>query len=128
MAYPTGSGSEILRRGVISPQANSATAFKFDGTSPSVGTATYTVPALHIITMISIIICEKSSSVQNFTLYAHDGTTQSNIIESQVLNSNETFVFSDKFCLIGGDWLKINGDSGSNFQIIYTYIDQNWEN
>ena len=51
MAYPTGSGSEILRRGIISPQSNSATAFRFDGTSPTVGTASYTVPALHIITM-----------------------------------------------------------------------------
>ena len=126
MAYPSGSGSEILRRGVISPQANSATSFKFDGTSPSPGTATDVVPAHHIITMISIINWEKSSSIQNFTLYANDGSTQCNLIEAHVLNSKETFVFSDKFCLIGGDWLKINVDSGSNFQIIYTYIDQDW--
>ena len=126
MAIPSTTGSELLRRGGIATQSSTATAFKFDGTSPSPGTATDVVPALHIITMISIIICEKSSSIQNFTLYANDGATQCNLIEAQVLQSKETFVFSDKFCLIGGDWLKINGDSGSNFQILYTYVDQDW--
>ena len=128
MAYPTGSGSEILRRGIISPQSNSATAFRFDGTSPTVGTASYPVPALHIITMLSIILCEKSNATRTFTLYAHDGTTQANIIEAQSVGAYETFVFSDKFVLIGGDNLKINCSASSNFQINYMYIDQNWEN
>ena len=126
MSYPTGSGSEILRRGVISPQTNVATAFRFDGTSPTVGTASYTVPALHIITMLNIILCEKSKALRNFTLYSHDGTTQANILEVQNVDAYQTFVFSDKFVLIGGDNLKINASASSNFQINYMYIDQDW--
>ena len=97
MAYPTGSGSEILRRGVFAPQSNSATAFRFDGTSPTVGTSSYTVPALHIITMLNIILCEKSNATRTFTMYSHDGTTQANIVEVQSVGAYETFVFSDKF-------------------------------
>ena len=56
MAYPTGSGSEILRRGAIHNLANSITSFKFDGTSPVTGTATYAVPTHHIISLLMLML------------------------------------------------------------------------
>ena len=126
MAYPTGSGSEILRRGIISPQSNSATAFRFDGTSPTVGTASYTVPALHIITMLSIILCEKSNATRTFTLYAHDGTTQANIIEAQSVAPYQTFVFSDRIVIAGADELTIRLSGSGNVDVWVSYIEQRW--
>ena len=75
MAYPTGSGSERLMRGGINAQSDTETAFKFDGTSPSTGTASYTVPTLHIITVLSIIVCEQGNAAETFNLYAGDGSS-----------------------------------------------------
>ena len=130
MAYPTGSGSEILRRGAINSQAAVATAFKFDGTDPSTGTSSYTVPANHIITMLSIIITEYANAVKEFTLYINNGhgsLPQINFIQDRSVGARQTFIFADKFVLIGGDNLKVNANSGSVFDILYTYVDQNWE-
>ena len=122
------SGTEVLRRGGINDQSTAETWFNLDGTSPSTTSTSGAVPTNHIITMLSIILCEKSNATRTFTLYAHDGTTQANIIEAQSVGAYETFVFSDKFVLIGGDNLKINCSASSNFQINYMYIDTNWEN
>ena len=126
MAYPTGSGSEILRRGVISPQANSATAFKFDGTSPSVGTATYTVPALHIITMLSIFICEQANAAETFTMWVVSNSNEMKLLQGQSLGARETFVWNDRFTLIGGDALHIGTGNAANVDVYYSYIDQSW--
>ena len=53
MAIPAQSvsGSEVLRRECIESQSNSQTAFRFDTQHPTTGTSSYTVPALHIITV-----------------------------------------------------------------------------
>ena len=72
MAYPTGSGSEVLRRGAINAQGNSATAFTFDGSHITTGQVGATVPANHIITILSIVICEQSNATRNFTIYINN--------------------------------------------------------
>ena len=129
MAYPTGSGSEVLRRGAINAQGNSATAFTFDGSHITTGQTAATVPANHIITILSIIITEQSNSTRNFTIYINNGhgsLPQINIFEQQDVSPYSTYVISDKIVLIGGDNLKINGGGSSNFDVLYTYVDQNW--
>ena len=129
MAYPTGSGSEVLRRGAINAQGTSATAFTFDGSHITTGQVGATVPANHIITILSIVICEQSNATRNFTIYINNGhgsLPQINIFEQQDVSPYSTYVISDKIVLIGGDNLKINGGSSANFDVTYTYVDQNW--
>ena len=108
MAYPTGSGSERLMRGGINAQSDTETAFKFDGTSPTTGTGSYTVPALHIITVLEIIVCEQGGAAETFNLYAQDGTNNIVLLQNQSIGIYQTFVFSDKIVLQGGDSLKFN--------------------
>ena len=130
MAYPTSSGSEILFRGAIENQTNDMTAFRWDQTNPTMGTETYTVPALHIITVLSITFCEVSSSGTNevFQLLTEDGAgNEFYILRNQALNGNETFVFSDRLVLVGGDKLLVSCvDSGANVDVYYSFIDQDW--
>ena len=39
---------------------------------------------------------------------------------------NQTFIWNDKFVLSGTDTLKIDGDSSSNYDVIISYIDQDF--
>ena len=128
MAYPSGSGSEIVRRGSLRGLSNATTSFKFDGTSPSAGTATDTVPANHIITLLSIIITERSGSVVDETMqmWSHDGTGYGYLLYDQVIPGSGTFIWNDRFTLIGGDYLKAVLATTGNVDIWYTYIDQDW--
>ena len=122
MAYPTGSGSEILRRGKWQAQTDTATAFKFDGTDPSVGTSSYTVPALHIITILNIIVCEQAGNPEEFEIKYADETR---LLDVQSIGAKETFVFSERIVLIGGDGLKFLSTAG-DVDVAYSYIDQDW--
>ena len=122
MAYPTGSGSELLRRGKWRDQGNTQTNFKFDGTDPTVGTSSYTVPALHIITILNIIVCEQGGNAETFEIKYGD---DSRLIDEQSIGSKQTFIFSDKIVLIGGDSLCFTASS-ANIDVAYCYIDQDW--
>tara|TARA_Y100001951_G_C11157091_1_gene192599 strand:- start:46 stop:429 length:384 start_codon:yes stop_codon:yes gene_type:complete len=126
MAYPTGSGSERLMRGGINAQSDTETAFKFDGTSPTTGTNSYTVPANHIITVLGIIVCEQGNATETFSLYAGDGSNNIVLVQGQSIGAYQTFVFSDKVVLQGGDSLKINAGNTANLDVWYSYIDQDW--
>ena len=127
MAYPTGSGSEILYRGTIHNQSTTTTAFRWDKTHPTTGTSTYTVPALHIITVLTIIITNVDTTTETFDLLANDGANNIYILQDEALPSAGTFIYSDKFCLVGGDKLTLYTASAANIDVLYTYIDQNWE-
>jgi len=126
MAYPTGSGSERLMRGGINAQSDTETALKFDGTSPTTGTGSYTVPANHIITVLGIIVCEQGNATETFNLYAGDGSNNIVLLQGQSIGAYQTFVFSDKVVLQGGDSLKINAGNTANLDVWYSYIDQDW--
>ena len=123
MAYPTGTGSEILRRGKWRDQSSTSTAFIFDGTDPSVGTSSYTVPALHIITILNIIVCEQGGNTSEIEIKYADETR---LCDVQSIGPSETFVFSEKIVLIGGDGLKFVISSAGNVDVSYCYFDQNW--
>jgi hypothetical protein len=128
MAYPTGSGSEILRRGTVHTLGTSDTAFLFNGANnTTLAQETNIVPALHIVTMLSIIFENESAGEVQFYMKSNIGGSVIYLLNTTALPTKETFVFSDKFVLIGGDKLIVNCTSGSNLDIYYTYIDQNWE-
>ena len=126
MAYPTGSGSERLMRGGINAQSDTQTAFKFDGTSPTTGTSSYTVPATHIITLLSVTICEQGNASETINMSAQDGTNNIVLLQGQSIGAYQTFVFSDRIILQGGDGIKISTGTAANVDIWYSYIDQDW--
>jgi len=73
MAIPSGSGSEVLYRTTINGQAADATSFRWDRTNATTGTETYAVPALHIITVVSIFINNIDNDAREFDLLINDG-------------------------------------------------------
>ena len=124
MAYPSGSGSEILRRGAIHAQAGgNTTAFTWDGTSPTMGTDTYTVPTNHIITVLTIVITDQTNTTKWFNLWANDIS----FLKQQNVSPDSTYIWNDRFVLHPADKLYIDGQTSANFDVFYTYLDQNWE-
>ena len=62
---------------------------------------------------------------KKWTLWIDNGT-EVKLAQSNVLNRNLTFVWDDRIILHPADKLKINAEAGSNFDIFYSYIDQDW--
>ena len=127
MAYPTGSGSERMFRGTMGNLATSPTAFRFDGTSPTVGTDTYDVPDHSIVSILSIAWCDQSSSATSCHLYVISGGSNYWILEAQTIPSIGTFVLNDKIVLHPDDKLLTKtAGGGANLDVWYTYIIQDW--
>ena len=130
MAYPTGSGSERLMRGSIHAQGATETAFKFDGTHPATGTNSgtgYTVATNHIITLLNFQVCEQSGSHTNLRFYLVSGGADFYLLTDQVLPADSTFAWNERIVLHPTDSVRINRTSGgSNFDVYYSYIDQDW--
>ena len=77
------------------------------------------------ITIISIIICEAAGQAETVDLYMNDGASQIHFTSALALAGKETFVWNDKFALIGGDKLAIV-TSAADIDIYYSYLDQDW--
>ena len=127
MPYPNGSGSERLQRGTIHNMVNADTAFRFDGGITATGTSSYTVPANHIITVLKIIITEVSNAARTFQLIVTAGGVNMNLVYQQSVLANDTFIWNEKLVLHPTDKLLLGGSASANFDILYTYVDQNWE-
>jgi hypothetical protein len=116
---PTASGKEVIRRSYI------------DGAAESEATI-LTGVASHIMTIISIIICDRSGQADNkFDLYVDfdAGGTDVYLLKDQAVGANNTFVFSDRFALTATDKLHIVGASAAGtaqYDVWCTYIDQDW--
>ena len=126
MAIPSGSGTEVLKRTTINNQSDDATAFRWDGTMATLGNETYTVPANHIITVLSIIICEQGNAAELVNLYMHDGAQNHQLLQSQALSAYSTFIWNDRFILTGGDKLIVDLATSGSVDLICSYIDQDW--
>ena len=129
MAYPTGSGSEILRRGSIIALSNSATAMDFDGTDETTkDQLTSAVPALHIITLLNVTMCETGEAANEVMYMMKRGSTATNVylLYDYPIGAKETFIWSEKLVLIGGDKIIIQTGGSANFDITWQYIDQDW--
>ena len=128
MAIPgSGDGQEVLRRGGINNQTNNPTAFAFDGTSPTMGDETETVPANHIVTILSIIWCEQGSAHE--LIYLHlvlSDAKHVRLLHDAPLTAYGTYIWNEKIVLIGGDALKTTFASAANVDVYYSYLDQDW--
>ena len=124
MAIPSGSGTEVLYRGgFVDPTTE--TAFRWDKTNPTSGTNTYTVPADHIITVISIIVLnDNSANARTFDMSMVQASATFKLLEDQTVPSKGTFVFSDRIILVGGDKLLVTSTDSLDFT--YNFIDQDW--
>ena len=127
MAYPTGSGSEILARTTLYNQSSAQSAFRWDGTMATVGTDSYTVPALHIITVLNVVFTEAAGSTTQKIQFKHyNGAQTLGLLSSQAIGSEETFIWNDKIVLIGGDKLLVDMNVTAVCDVVCTYIDQDW--
>ena len=111
----TAIGKEVLRRTYIT------------GAGESLQTI-LTVPAEHIITILSISIMERSNEAASKfdLLISPDGGTAFYLLIQQGVPGYDTFVWSDRIVLTGGDLLKIEpaGTGTVTFDVWCSYIDQ----
>jgi len=127
MAIPSGSGTEVLKRTTIHAQSNTLSSFRWDGTMATTGTSTYTVPAHHIITVISIVFNEQANTAGQFRLIANDGSNDIYFLYKEPITSAGTFVWNDRIVLTAGDKLQFNMEaSGPVMDAYCSYIDQDW--
>ena len=124
------SGTEVLRRGAINAQSSSPTIPKFDGTVTTAGdtTAGNAVPANHIITVLNITFCEQGNQSDELIHMWIEGIHASGIylLRNHPIGQYKTFVWSDKFALMGGHGLRIQTQASANIDVWYNYIDQSW--
>ena len=126
MAYPTGSGSERLQRGTIHNMVNADTAFRFDGGITATGTSSYTVPANHIITVLNIIWNDQANVTNSFQLIVIAGGVNKNLVYQQSVSAKGTFIWNENLVLHPTDKLLLGGSASANFDVHYTYVDQDW--
>ena len=127
MAIPGSSdGQEVLRRGTVHLLSNAATSLDFDGTVSAAGTSNTTVPAHHIITMLSMVWNDQSNGAELINLYMVNGGNNHYILYQQDLAAYGTFIFNEKFVLIGGDALLTICASSTDVDLWYSYLDQDW--
>jgi len=116
VALPTGSGSEIITNAKITGLGSSWTSI-------------FTPVALHIYTVVSIIVTNEDATARTFTLAQTDGANTTNIhyfLIDQDVGNKETFVFNDKISWTDARHLRIIGSTSSNLDVYCTYIDQDW--
>ena len=117
MAFPVNSGSERIKYTKLTD---------IDATTQALITGV----ALHIYTVVSIIVCEMSGAAEDIQISITDSNGSSNpcyILWNQTLALNATFVWSDRFSFDGDKKLMIGSNTGpANFDAVCTYIDQDW--
>jgi hypothetical protein len=123
------SGTEVLRRGTVNAQSNTNTSLKFDGQIAPTTTAQAgnVVPANHIITILNIVFCELGNASELLHMWI-EGPHASGIylLRNQPIGAYQTFVWADKFSIIGGDSIRVQTQDAANVDIWYNYIDQSW--
>ena len=116
MAIPSGSGSEVLKRGTFTVTTTADTKI-LDG------------EANHIYTVLSIIITETAGNAETFGLFldpSAGGTDYEIISFATALPPDSTYVFNDKFVLVGTDELNFKAGGTCDIDIVIRYIDQDW--
>ena len=127
MALPTGSGSEILCRGSVNELENQTTALDFAGNAETTkNQTTNVVPALNIITLLSLTCYEVENTTTNgIIMTSFNGTNWINILR-QPVGQKETFVWNDRIVLYPGDKLAVEALIANDIEIWYSYIKQDW--
>ena len=116
---PTASGKEVIRRQY------------YDGIGESAVVVLQGV-ADHIMTTVSIIICERmglSDGIFHMIFYPDASSTGLYMLQDQSLPSTQTFIFNEKVAITNTDAIKIVGESVSGtagYDVWVTYIDQDF--
>ena len=126
MASPSGSGTEVLGNGTWQAQSTDVTSFDFAAGNPTTGDETDTVPANHIITMLTIAWCESQDAAEEMHLWATCDSKLVYLLVHQAIAAYDTFIWNTKFVLIGGDWLKTMTAGSADVDVVYSYLDQDW--
>ena len=120
MAIPSGSGTEVLKRKIING---------LDSNHQIVITGL----ANHIYTIISIIACNRATTSENLYIVIDPDSTTTSISTASIypfkpanVASDATFVMNDRFVISGIDKLYVDASTGSDWDIVCTYIDQDW--
>ena len=118
MAIPSGSGTEVLKK-----------AFKA-GLSSSVEKLIDGV-ANHIYTVLSVSFQETGGAAETINMYIYQGATNDatnkvELLRNESLPSENTFIYSDKFVLVGTDELLVQTGASANVDVWCSYIDQDW--
>ena len=116
MALPTGSGTEVLSRGTFTVTGTTDTKI-LDGV------------ALHVYTVLSIVITETAGNAETFGLFVDPsagGTDYEIISLATALAADSTFIFNDRIVLVGTDELNIKCSNPCDIDIVISYIDQDW--
>ena len=121
------SGTEVLRRGGVQSQSNATTEIKFDGTLTAPANTSNVVPANHIITILSIFVCEQGDAAEAFTFWMNEsGGGAVYLIQHQGIGPFQTYIWNDPITLVGGDKLSVSLQNAGNVDIWVSYIDQSW--
>jgi hypothetical protein len=116
MAIPSGSGTEVLKRGFFTVATNADTVI-LDGV------------ANHIYTVLSIVITETAGNAEIFGLFldpSAGGTDYEILSLATALAADATFVFNDRLVLSGTDELNFKSAAACDIDIVISYIDQDW--
>lgn len=116
MAIPSGSGSEVLKRGTFTVTSTADTKI-LDGV------------ANHIYSVVNIIITETNGDAETFGLFldpSAGGTDYEIVSLATALGADETFIFNDRLILTGTDELNFKAGGTCNIDIVINYIDQDW--
>ena len=114
MAIPSGSGTEVLKRATYDGNLNTAPVI-INGV------------ANHIYTILTITMCEASSSSETISIYIEpSGSGQVILYRNIALPTAGTFVVNDKFVMTGTDHLVLYSSDTSNIDCLVSYIDQDW--
>ena len=116
MAIPSGSGTEVLKRGTFTVTDTTDTKI-LDGV------------ANHVYTVLSIAITETQGSAETFGLFldpSAGGTDYEILSNATVLGADTTFVFNDRLVLSGTDELNFKAGGSCDIDIVISYIDQDW--
>ena len=116
MAIPSGSGTEVLKRGTFTVTDTTDTKI-LDGV------------ANHVYTVLSISITETQGTQENIGLFLDPsaaGTDYEILSNSTVLGADTTFVFNDRLVLSGTDELNFKAGGTCDIDIVISYIDQDW--
>ena len=116
MALPTGTGTEVLSRGTFTVTGTSDTKI-LDGV------------ALHVYTVLSIVITETAGAAEVFGLFldpSAGGTDYEILSLATALAADSTFIFNDRLVLVGTDELNFKSAGSCDIDIVINYIDQDW--
>ena len=116
MAIPSGSGTEVLKRGVFTVTDTTDTKI-IDGV------------ANHIYTVLSITITETAGNAETFGLFLDPsaaGTDYEILSLATALGADQTYVFNDRLVLSGTDELNFKAGATCDIDVVISYIDQDW--